>query len=307
MGAIDGLYAERQRRFLGPDGSIAKDLDNALGRVPNSWDTSDGLQNNLIDLILLIPRGTRTAFDKKTHRRVKVRTQRLTYIFYTAGLIENVEPEEITASVLQHLEEAQLATRRSWGLSEWERLRDMNLENLDPETRMSLTNILDVTDIESYSLTSLMDAEIEEVVSELGRRSLTALYRQLLLTIIDELWVEYLTEMEALRVSIGLEAYAQRDPLVQYKNKAFELFQNLFVDMRTGVVTRMFIYRPRDASSIRASISRPKSESLLDTDDLIQPVVEIPADTEDAPIETAPIEQKNNIPKSKRRKRRRRH
>jgi len=39
--------------------------------------------------------------------------------------------------------------------------------------------------------------------------------------------VEYLTQMEALRVSIGLEAYGQRDPLVQYKSKAFELFQTL--------------------------------------------------------------------------------
>ena len=39
------------------------------------------------------------------------------------------------------------------------------------------------------------------------------------------LWVDYLTQVEALRVSIGLEAYAQRDPLVQYKGKASEMFQ----------------------------------------------------------------------------------
>ena len=63
-------------------------------------------------------------------------------------------------------------------------------------------------------------------------------------------------EMEALRISIGLEAYAQRDPLVQYKNRAFELFQNLLSDMRMGVVTRMFTYRPRDLSSVQASTSR---------------------------------------------------
>ena len=61
--------------------------------------------------------------------------------------------------------------------------------------------------------------------------------------------------MEALRVSIGLEAYAQRDPLVQYKNKASELFKGLFEDMRTGVVTQMYTYRPRNLSSVRSDIS----------------------------------------------------
>jgi len=62
--------------------------------------------------------------------------------------------------------------------------------------------------------------------------------------------------MEALRVSIGLEAYAQRDPLVQYKNRAFELFQELLGNMRSGVVTRMFTYRPRDLSSVQTTVSR---------------------------------------------------
>ena len=66
--------------------------------------------------------------------------------------------------------------------------------------------------------------------------------------------------MEALRVSIGLEAYAQRDPLVQYKNRAFEMFRELLTDTRTGVVTRMFIYRPRDMSSVQTSVSAPSTE-----------------------------------------------
>ena len=93
-------------------------------------------------------------------------------------------------------------------------------------------------------------------MDELGRQALTEIYRQLILGVITELWVDYLTQMEALRISIGLEAYAQRDPLVQYKNRAFELFQNLLSDMRMGVVTRMFTYRPRDLSSVQASTSR---------------------------------------------------
>jgi preprotein translocase subunit SecA len=46
--------------------------------------------------------------------------------------------------------------------------------------------------------------------------------------------------VEALRTSIGLEAYAQRDPLVAYKARAFEMFQELLVNMRAGVIGRAF-------------------------------------------------------------------
>ena len=59
------------------------------------------------------------------------------------------------------------------------------------------------------------------------------------------MWVEYLTKVEALRVSIGLEAYAQRDPLVQYKGRASEMFQQLLEDVRGLVIGRAFAARPR--------------------------------------------------------------
>jgi preprotein translocase subunit SecA len=78
----------------------------------------------------------------------------------------------------------------------------------------------------------------------------------LLLGVITELWVDYLTQMEALRISIGLEAYAQRDPLVQYKNQAFELYQELLSNMRLGVISRMYTYRPRDLSSVQTLMAK---------------------------------------------------
>ena len=66
-----------------------------------------------------------------------------------------------------------------------------------------------------------------------------------LLAATSELWVDYLTRIEALRVSIGLEAYAQRDPLVQYKGRASEMFTQLVEDIRGLVISRIFAYRPR--------------------------------------------------------------
>jgi preprotein translocase subunit SecA len=84
----------------------------------------------------------------------------------------------------------------------------------------------------------------------IGEYHLTEAYRALILSVGDRHWVEYLTQIEALRTSIGLEAYAQRDPLVQYKSRAFDMFQQLLGDVRAGVVSRLFRFQtPSQAAS----------------------------------------------------------
>jgi preprotein translocase subunit SecA len=47
---------------------------------------------------------------------------------------------------------------------------------------------------------------------------------------------------------------------VQYKHKAFEMFQGLLRDMRMSVVTRMFTFRPRDLSSVQSGVSEAETE-----------------------------------------------
>ena len=51
---------------------------------------------------------------------------------------------------------------------------------------------------------------------------------------------------------------------MQYKNRAFDMFRELLENMRTGVVSRMFTYRPRDLSSVQTSVtaSRPEAPAL---------------------------------------------
>ena len=60
----------------------------------------------------------------------------------------------------------------------------------------------------------------------------------------SDLWIEHLTQMEALRVSVRMEAYAQRDPLVQYKNQSTDRFRDLLSDIRLGVISQMFRLQP---------------------------------------------------------------
>jgi len=257
---IEEIFTNRIDRFIGngSPGQIAADLDTAISKQDAV--TSKELAN----LMHSLPQGRRAAFDKKTHRRIWVRTNRLTYIYTAAHLVENRDPEEIAADVLAHLQDAQTAIRYEWGQNEFQRLSELRPVDLDVDMVKGLTRVLGDETFASIGyqpFSALDDAYREIVIKELGRQGLTKIYRQLLLSVISNLWVEYLTQVEALRVSIGLEAYAQRDPLVQYKNRAFEMFQDLLRDMRLSVVTKMFTFRVRERSAIQASISRDDAGS----------------------------------------------
>jgi preprotein translocase subunit SecA len=61
-----------------------------------------------------------------------------------------------------------------------------------------------------------------------------------MLRTIDQKWIDYLTTMEHFREGIGLQAYGQRDPLVEYKNEAHKMFEELTDGIRADIVANMF-------------------------------------------------------------------
>jgi preprotein translocase subunit SecA len=79
-------------------------------------------------------------------------------------------------------------------------------------------------------------------------QALLAIERYTMLSAIDKLWQEHLYGMDALRNSIGLRAYGQRDPLIEYKAEAFKLFDELMVNIKTEICHNIF----RSASSLMA-------------------------------------------------------
>jgi preprotein translocase subunit SecA len=262
LDTIQAGYERRQQRLIGDngDGLIPSELKKLLAKVD-----SDLNQGQVLGLLIQMPQGSRAIFDKKTHRRVWRRTTRLSYLYRTARLLVYEDPEEVTAQVLDHLEGAQSALRFLWGTSEWSRVAEADPQDLDETTQKGLKTVLGedrFAGIKGGPIQQLDGEERLAVADEFGRQALTEIYRQLLLGVISELWVEYLTSVEALRVSIGLEAYAQRDPLVVYKNRAFEMFRELLDNTRTGVVTRMFTYRPRDMSSVQTEVSSSAASPL---------------------------------------------
>src|SRR5207253_10639162 len=57
---------------------------------------------------------------------------------------------------------------------------------------------------------------------------------------IDSKWISYLTMMEHFKEGIGLRAFGQKDPLVEYKNEAFQAFQELLNDIQFEIASNMY-------------------------------------------------------------------
>ena len=72
--------------------------------------------------------------------------------------------------------------------------------------------------------------------------------RFVMLQAIDTQWQEYLRSMDALRQGVGLRAYGQRDPLVEYKREAFTMFSDLMEKIKEEICSRLF----RSATSVNA-------------------------------------------------------
>jgi preprotein translocase subunit SecA len=227
---------ERQReRLVGENGQVARDIASM------SLDGSDP-DTSILRAVLSLTQGARTVFDQRTHRQLRQVVNRFTYVFLAAQLVDEKNQEELEDQILEHLDSAEQALRVAWGQGEFHRLaaNTQRLADFGPAARTAFGE-----ERLNEPAADLSPSDQEQLVQALGRYVLNEVHRQLLLGAITELWVDYLTRVEGLRVSIGLEAYAQRDPLVQYKSQASELYQQLLEDIRSQVINRVFAYQPR--------------------------------------------------------------
>ena len=83
-----------------------------------------------------------------------------------------------------------------------------------------------------------------EVEARFGEEVMRKVERQILLAVMDRLWVEHLTEMDDLREGVGLQAYGQRDPLVVYKTEGFRQFQRLLDNIQHDVIHTLYRVQP---------------------------------------------------------------
>jgi preprotein translocase subunit SecA len=76
----------------------------------------------------------------------------------------------------------------------------------------------------------------ERKVREIGEETMSEIERVVLLQTIDRKWIDHLYNMDSLREGIGLRAYAQVSPLIEYQREGYDLFQQMLADIQEETV-----------------------------------------------------------------------
>jgi len=112
----------------------------------------------------------------------------------------------------------------------------------------------------SAHLNRVIAGAYEEKEKTIGSGLLRHLERMLLLQIIDSKWKDHLYAMDILREGIGLRAYGQRDPLIEYKNEAFNMFNQMIAAIEEEIVEAVFKLQPAKEEKFRGVFSSVAQE-----------------------------------------------
>ncbi|MEI7652658.1 MAG: preprotein translocase subunit SecA [bacterium] len=125
-----------------------------------------------------------------------------------------------------------------------------------------------VTDIISKGDLISIEKDLGDAVLEVVRKKAAgvphevwlSVVRSIFLSTIDQFWTLHLTSIDELRDGINLRGFAQMDPLIEYKNEAFTMFEKLVADIDYEVVKRLMSVeiRPEIEEAVRATPTKPK-------------------------------------------------
>ena len=99
-------------------------------------------------------------------------------------------------------------------------------------------------DVIRERLVGASDEMMAEKTESFGAENMRNIEKQVLLQAIDGKWRDHLLTLEHLRSVVGFRGYAQRDPLNEYKNESFQLFETMLDSLRTEVTQKLAQIRP---------------------------------------------------------------
>ena len=100
----------------------------------------------------------------------------------------------------------------------------------------------------------------DEKEKEFGENNLRELERVVMLKIVDERWMDHIDAMDELKDGIGLQAYGQKDPVVQYRIEGFDMFDQMIADIKLNVVKILMNARKREGAIERKESVKITSE-----------------------------------------------
>ena len=97
---------------------------------------------------------------------------------------------------------------------------------------------------------------------QFGEHLMRELERVIMLRVVDEFWMDQIDAMDELKQGIGLRAYGQNDPVVEYKREGFEMFEQMIAAIQEETLRRLFQVRLRQNEQVkRERVAKVTSES----------------------------------------------
>ena len=150
---------------------------------------------------------------------------------------------------------------------------EYNKEGLSSELKnifgleIDIEKINDNKIIEHIKEKALEKYELKE--KEVGEENLRELERIVMLKVVDQKWMDHIDSMDELKNGIGLRAYGQKDPVVQYRIEGFDMFDQMIYDIKHDVVKILFnmekkgeLKRTQTAEITSASLENTAIENL---------------------------------------------
>lgn len=117
-------------------------------------------------------------------------------------------------------------------------LQDLEPQHLEDMTVAEIKTFMHEEVRKAYDI---KESQVDQIQPGLMRQA----ERFFILQQIDTLWREHLQSMDALRESVGLRGYGQKDPLIEYKQEGYETFLEMMIDIRRNVVYSLFQFQPQ--------------------------------------------------------------
>lgn len=139
----------------------------------------------------------------------------------------------------------------------------------DPASQAQLIKQLEQLHTE-VDITEFLTKVSEDVYTQREKQVSEEVARQIerwvSLQVIDNLWMDHLDAIDDLREGIGLRGYGQRDPLVEYKNEAFSMFERLVATIDSEIVHRIFKVQVQLAPNQNNGVTQQASVPIIPTE-----------------------------------------
>lgn len=141
------------------------------------------------------------------------------------------------------------------------------MEAIDDKIELDdVSNIKDWEELAKYIWNIAID-ELEKMKDQaISQEAFFDLEKRVVLSSIDELWMRHIDSMSKLRDEVAFEWYAQRNPLVVYKEKAFQKFDNLINEIEYKVVKSMFSIRQNE----QVVLEEPEAVEVENMEELVR-------------------------------------